>query len=153
MKLNPSHSRGIISKHVWLYLIFSVSAGRPPESVDVHGLLLLSLLHSGQSLHWTAQVHSRKNYMRLTEKRVMSDLLNKISVKQNKWESFTTYCLHTSVTTFGVSLGFMRLTACWHHLTTQHNHHGRTPNTWVSSSGCNVTKYIYTYLSKTLWCL
>lgn len=31
--------------------------------------------------------------------------------------------------------GFMRSTACWLHLTTQHNHHGKTPNTWVSGSG------------------
>lgn len=36
---------------------FSVSSGRPAESVDVHGVLLLSLLRRGQSLHRTAQVH------------------------------------------------------------------------------------------------
>ncbi|AWP19852.1 Hypothetical protein SMAX5B_008321 [Scophthalmus maximus] len=29
--------------------------GRPAESVDVHGVLLLSLLHRGQSLHRTSQ--------------------------------------------------------------------------------------------------
>lgn len=34
------------------------SSGCSAESVDVHGVLLLSLLHRGQSLHWTAQVNS-----------------------------------------------------------------------------------------------
>lgn len=33
------------------------SPGCSSESVDVHGELLLPLLHGGQSLHWAAQVH------------------------------------------------------------------------------------------------
>lgn len=35
-----------------------VLSGRPSESVDVHGVLLLSLLHRGQSLHRAAQVNT-----------------------------------------------------------------------------------------------
>lgn len=33
------------------------------------------------------------------------------------------------------SPGFTRSTACWRHSTTQHNRHGRTPNTSVSTCG------------------
>lgn len=45
---------------------------------------------------------------------------------------FTQVWVWTSVVCFLVTSGFTRSTACWLHSTTQHNHHGTTPNTWVS---------------------
>lgn len=100
---------------MWYYVKFSVpSSGRPAESVDVHGVLLLSLLHRGQSLHWTAQVHTHTHLLGVCPVMLLLFIV----------------CAH--LFHLIVSPGSMRSTACWLHSTTQHNHHGTTPNTWVS---------------------
>lgn len=40
----------------------TVFAGCFAEPADVHGVLLLSLLHGGQSLYWAAQVHKHSTW-------------------------------------------------------------------------------------------
>lgn len=85
-----------------------LSPGRPAEPADVHGVLLLALLHRGQSVHRAAQVRS---------------WYSQILRKQSKGNTVCLFMLK----------GFMRSTACWRHSTTQHSRHGRTPNIWVSS--------------------
>lgn len=97
-------------------------AGGSAEPADVHGVLLLPLLHGGQSLHRAAQVNTQTHTHACVHR--YEDKLNCKGSKQG-------FEMHFAV----FSSGFMRSTACWLRLTTQHNRHGRTQNTWVSSTG------------------
>lgn len=85
----------------------------------MHGVLLLSLLRGGQSVHRTAQVRANTAFTSRNEVQ-MGALVYRVSSP-------------------GVCPGFMRSTACWRRSTTQHNRHGRTPNTSVS--GTDAIKY------------